>query len=135
MHSINLMDAYAIESLRSNGYSNEEIIDKAEKKETGEFSSVKKGVDYSLLEKLEETGNLRGALENGYQVTFLTANGLKNLIRMKYDKEKDQDYTFENFTVSGLQLAEEDQKELKGLLSQNWQFSLEDNNVTISPAK
>lgn len=133
MHSINLMDAYVIENLRSNGYSNTQIIGEAEDKNTSAFQHVKENMDFSRLEDLEASGNLKSILEDGYQVSFLTSNGLKNLIRLKYGKEEGEDYTFEDFTVYGLELSEVEETELEDLLSQNWTFSKNENGVRISP--
>lgn len=133
MHSINLMDAYVIENLRSNGYSNGQIIEEAEDKNTSTFQHVKENMDFSRLEELEASGNLKSILEDGYQVSFLTSNGLKNLIRLKYGKEEREDYTFEDFTVDGLELSEAEETELEDLLSQNWTFSKNENGVRISP--
>lgn len=133
MHSINLMDAYVIENLRSNGISNEEIIQKAEEKHTSDFQYVKENMDFSILEGLAASGRLRSILEDGYQVTFMTSNGLKNLIRMKYGKEVDQDYTFDDFIVEGLKISETEEKDLEKMLSQNWTFSKNDDGVKVAP--
>lgn len=135
MQRITLMEAYAIETLRSNGYSNEEITSKVRNNEIASFRSADKNMDYSTLVELDEQDFLGNILEEGYQVKFLTINGLTNLIRMKYEKESGRDYELDDFVLSGLQLDEEERLELERLLSSNWHFSALDNGITIAPAK
>lgn len=133
MHSINLMDAYVIEMLRSHGVSNETILEETKNKNTETFQSVKENMDFTTLELLEASGNLESILKDGYQVTFLTSNGLKNLIRMKYGKKADEDFTFNDFVVRGLEISDDETKELEALLSQNWNLSKDEDGVTIAP--
>lgn len=134
MHKINLMDAYVIETLRSHGISNQKILEAAENNKTESFHSVKDGMDYSLLDRLHEEGKLQSILEDGYQVTFLTSNGLKNLIRMKYGRTAGEDFSFEDFTVEGLQISDDETAELEALLSQNWILKRSESGVSVAPA-
>lgn len=135
MQSITLADAYAIESLRSNDYTNSDIIEKVKDGKTDDFKSVNKNTDYSVLDALNASGDLEAVLNDGYQVKFVTENGLKNLIKMKYGKEDGLDYLYDNNQVTGLQLDEDAQQDLKNMLSQNWVFKAEENGISITPAK
>lgn len=134
MQHITLMEAYAIETLRSSGYSNETILEKVRNDEMTDFKSADSSMDYSGLRMLESGNFLGNILEEGYQVKFLTINGLTNLIRMKYGKKQDDDYRLEDFTVSELQLGDTDVEVLGNLLSSNWEMKWTDKGVTISPA-
>lgn len=135
MQRITMMEAYGIETLKNNGYSNEEITEKVRNNEIEEFKSVDKNMDYSTLIELNESNFLGNILKEGYQVKFLTINGLTNLIRMKYKKEPDEDYKLERFVLSELQLDEESSEELENLLSSNWRFSETKNGISISPSQ
>ncbi|MFC3419019.1 hypothetical protein ACFOLA_05960 [Salinicoccus hispanicus] len=135
MQSITLADAYAIESLRSNDYTNSDIMEKVKEGKTDDFKSFNKNTDYSVLDALNASGDLEAVLNDGYQVKFVTENGLKNLIKMKYGKEDGLDYLYDNNQVTGLQLAEDEQQDLKNMLSQNWVFKAEENGISITPAK
>ncbi|GAB3056986.1 hypothetical protein ACFOU0_02950 [Salinicoccus sesuvii] len=135
MQSITLADAYTIESLRSKNYTNADIIETVKEGSTADFKSVNKNMDYSVLDALHTSGDLETVLNDGYQVKFITENGLKNLIKMKYGKEDGLDYLYDNNQVTGLQLDEEAQQDLKNMLSQNWVFKAEENGVSITPAK
>ncbi|HIW13712.1 MAG TPA: hypothetical protein H9891_11225 [Candidatus Salinicoccus stercoripullorum] len=134
MQHITLMEAYAIETLRSSGYSNETILEKVRNDEMTDFKSADSSMDYSGLRMLESGNFLGNILEEGYQVKFLTINGLTNLIRMKYGKKQDDDYRLEDFTVSELQLGDTDVEVLGNLLSSNWEMKWTDKGVTIFPA-
>ena len=135
MNSITLMDAYAIENLRSYGYTNEEILSKVRAKDIDEFKKVKENLDFTLLIDMEESVGLRTLLEDGYQVKFLTFNGLKNLIKLKFGKLAEEDYQVDEFTLSGLKLDEGQASELKKALSPNWQMSEEDGSYEVQPVK
>ena len=134
MQRITLMQAYAIETLRSSGYTNETILAKVRNDEMADFKSADSGMDYSGLVELETENFLGNILEEGYQVKFLTINGLTNLIRMKYGKKKDEDYRLEDFKVSELELDDNEADELGNLLSPNWKMRKSGTNVTITPA-
>lgn len=135
MNSITLMDAYAIENLRSYGYTNEEILSKVKDKDIDEFKKVKENLDFTLLIDMEESVGLRTLLEDGYQVKFLTFNGLKNLIKLKFGKLAEEDYHVDEFTLSGLKLDEGQAVELKKALSPNWQMDGEDGSYKVQPVK
>lgn len=135
MNSITLMDAYAIENLRSYGYTNEEILSKVKDKDIDEFKKVKENLDFTLLIDMEESVGLKTLLEDGYQVKFLTFNGLKNLIKLKFGKLAEEDYQVDEFTLSSLKLDEGQASELKKALSQNWQMKEEDGSYKVEPVK
>ncbi|KKK33369.1 hypothetical protein WN59_11480 [Salinicoccus sediminis] len=134
MQRITLMQAYAIETLRSSGYTNETILEKVRNDEMADFKSADSGMDYSGLVELEAENFLGNILEDGYQVKFLTINGLTNLIRLKYGKKKGEDYRLEDFTVSELGLDDKEADELGNLLSPNWEIRKSGTGVIISPA-
>ncbi len=135
MNSITLMDAYAIENLRSYGYTNEEILSKVQDKDIDEFKKVKENLDFTLLIDMEESVGLKTLLEDGYQVKFLTFNGLKNLIKLKFGKIADEDYKVDDFTLSGLALDETQAADLGNALSSNWQMTKEDDGYKVQPVK
>lgn len=135
MNSITLMDAYAIENLRSYGYSNDQILSKVEAKDIEEFKKVKENLDFSLLIDMEESIGLRTLLEDGYKVKFLTFNGLKNLIKLKFGKVAEEDYKVDEFKLSGLNLDESQALDLANALSANWQMIETEDGYKVQPVK
>ena len=135
MNSITLMDAYAIENLRSYGYSNDQILSKVQANDIEEFKKVKENLDFSLLIGMDESIGLKTLLEDGYKVKFLTFNGLKNLIRLKFGKIAEEDYQVDEFKLSGLDLDESQALDLGNALSSNWQMIEEQGAYKVQPVK
>lgn len=135
MNSITLMDAYAIENLRSYGYNNDQILSKVQKKDIEEFKKVKENLDFSLLIDMDESIGLKTLLEDGYKVKFLTFNGLKNLIKLKFGKIAEEDYQVDEFKLSGLKLDGNQALDLGNALSSNWQMIEEDGGYKVQPVK
>lgn len=135
MESITLMEAYAIETLRSNGISNEEIVKNVKDKNIEDFKAVKENMDFDALIALNDSANFESIINDGYKVKFLTFNGLKNLIKMKFGKFAEEDYQLEEFVISGLELSEQQQKDLENMLSANWTMENKAGGVTVQPTK
>ena len=135
MESITLMEAYAIETLRGNGISNDKIIENIKANDLEEFKAVKENMDFEALVELGKNADFESIVNDGYKVKFLTFNGLKNLIKMKFGKFADEDYQVDEFVISGLELDENQQKDLENILSANWTLESEAGGVTVKPTK
>lgn len=135
MESITLMEAYAIETLRSNGISNDKIIENIKANNLEEFKAVKENMDFDALVELSKNADFEAIVNDGYKVKFLTFNGLKNLIKMKFGKFADEDYQVDDFVISGLELEKNQQQDLENMLSANWTLSGEAGGVTVKPTK
>ncbi|EMR06408.1 hypothetical protein C772_01679 [Bhargavaea cecembensis DSE10] len=119
---LSLMEAYMVESLRSKGMSNEEIITLVEQENAGRLKELEPRFDYSELVKAarEDLATFRSALFDGYEVKFVTFNGLKNLLRMRFGKEEERDYSLMETGIWGLRLSPQDLQQLNKMLSSNW---------------
>ncbi len=135
MESITLMEAYAIETLRGNGIGNDKIIENIRANDLEEFKAIKENMDFDALVELDKNADFESIVNDGYKVKFLTFNGLKNLIKMKFGKFADEDYQVDEFVISGLELDENQQKDLENILSANWTLSSEAGGVTVKPTK
>lgn len=135
MESITLMEAYAIETLRSNGISNDKIIENIKANDLEEFKAVKENMDFDALVELSKNAGFEAIINEGYKVKFLTFNGLKNLIKMKFGKFAEEDYQLEAFVISGLELSADQEKDLENMLSANWTLESEAGGVTVKPTK
>ncbi len=135
MESITLMEAYAIETLRGNGISNDKIIENIKANDLEEFKAVKENMDFDALVELSKNADFETIVNDGYKVKFLTFNGLKNLIKMKFGKFADEDYQVDDFVISGLEIDKNQQQDLENMLSANWTMSSEAGGVTVKPTK
>jgi len=119
---ISLMDAYLIETLRSNGMSNEEIVSEVA---AGNVESLQKFHDRFDFNELFTLANkdlekFKRILDRGYQIKFVTFNGLKNLLQIRFGKEQERDYVLQEKGIKKLVLDQEQLKSVKQMLSKNW---------------
>ena len=128
---ISMMDAYMIESLRSNGILNEQIVNTLENKNIEAWENITPKFDYQELIELyhQDTTAFKSALQEGYTIKFLTMNGLKNLLKMKYDKIAERDYLITDNGIQQLKINEGDLQSLQQLLSINWKLKESLNTI------
>lgn len=83
----------------------------------------RKGVEIGELLGSDDFAALGSELEtvfrDGYQVKFLTINGAKNLLRLKFDQEADLDYSETEQGLTGISLTEEQAETFVRMLSDN----------------
>lgn len=122
VYKISLMEAYQIETLHSNNLSNEQIIAQINQGNIEPWQALHEHFDFELLLNLanEDMNRFQEILESGYQVKFMTFNGLKNLLRMRFKKEQDRDYTVQERGINRLVLTEAELAQVKQMLSVNW---------------
>ncbi len=115
---LTMKEAVLLEVLRSNGVSNKELIDNLESHSWEDLYSN----EYQTLLNVyvQNKPQFKELLENGYSVKFITINGLKNLLKMKFEKIEDQDYKINNHTIELLELTPQQLSTLRQLLSINW---------------
>lgn len=132
---ITLMDLYVIETLRKNGLSDQTILEKVRNKEVESFKKYNDRFDFTVLYELEDAGVLADVFKKGYQVKFLTFTGLVNVLKLKFNREEGVDYEAEDFTITNLQLEEEELEVLKQIVSKNWIVSRNRSGVIIEPVE
>ena len=115
---LTMKEAVLLESLRSNGVSNQELLNMLNGRSWEETFST----EYETLLNiyLQDKEHFIELLEDGYSVKFITLNGLKNLLKMKFNKLEDQDYKIVDNTFELLELNQQQLNTLRQLLSVNW---------------
>ncbi|QEY21007.1 hypothetical protein D0S48_10025 [Psychrobacillus sp. AK 1817] len=128
---LTMKEAVLLEVLRSNGVSNKELIDNLESHSWEDLYSN----EYQTLLNVyvQNKPQFKELLENGYSVKFITINGLKNLLKMKFEKIEDQDYKINNHTIELLELTPQQLSTLRQLLSINWVVEEYERNA-LDPA-
>ena len=63
----------------------------------------------------------------------MTFNGLKNLLRMRFGKEEERDYSLMETGIQGLRLSPQDLEQLNNMLSSNWMVT-SDGSGTVKVA-
>lgn len=115
---LTMKEAVLLESLRSNGVSNQELLNMLNGRSWEETFST----EYETLLNiyLQDKEHFIELLEDGYSVKFITLNGFKNLLKMKFNKLEDQDYKIVDNTFELLELNQQQLNTLRQLLSVNW---------------
>lgn len=122
LQKINLMDAIMIETVRSNGISNEELIGKALNKEVDDLESLSTDFDFERLVELAENEEIfKSIIHDGYQVSFVTRNGLKNLLKLKFQITEGDYEQIENGYLN-LEIHEDTLDSIRELISANWKI-------------
>lgn len=120
LNTINLMDAFIIETVRSNGVSNEEIIQKTLNKDVDSWREFSKDFKFErLIELAEDEEAFKSIIEDGYKVSFVTRNGLKNLMRLKFQITENDYEQVENGYLN-LEISEDQLAGIKQFISGNW---------------
>ncbi|MFT4412220.1 hypothetical protein ACLM5H_00035 [Fredinandcohnia humi] len=122
LHKITLPTAYMLETLRSKGISNEEILTQVVKKDVSSWESLSSHFDFSELIAQYEQDPLafESIVHFGYQVKFVTIRGIENLLKLTFDKVQDRDFVPTEKGITGLHLSEDQLYTLKQMLSTNW---------------
>lgn len=141
-NKLSLMEAYMIETLRSNGVSNQDILMQIEKRDVNKWSAFNSKFPFKELIKLNEQDpeRFQSILTDGYQVKFITFNGLKNLMKFKFGFEEDLHYQLTDNGITNLHVTDSQLAEIRQLLSMNWaikEFSADipdEKTIKIEPA-
>ena len=124
--SIAINNAIMIESLRSAGVENIQLIN-AVKEENFEFlNQYGNGFpDWETLIKLYKNNeeNFNKIINDGYQIKFLTKGSLMTLLRYKFGIEVEKDYEDMGTAIQGIYLSEEAINLIKHTLAANWKLS------------
>ncbi|WP_332645747.1 hypothetical protein [Lysinibacillus sp. 54212] len=128
---ISLMEAYSIEALKEQGIT----LDRATKKlESGQLEdwNEKFQLDFSLLQELYKANPslFKEAYQSKYKIKFVTINGLKNLLRLKFNIEETQ-YTIVENGILHLQTDEEIEDRIRYMLSSNWTVLRDESGLSI----
>lgn len=121
VYKISLMEAYLIETVRASGVTNEELLEQVSKKDVTPWEKLNENWDYTTLIDLHEKDAdiFLSVIHDGYQVKFLTINGLKNLLKMKF-KITEAEYELTEQGIENLRVDEDTLFKIKLMLSPNW---------------
>lgn len=122
INKVSLMEAYMIETLRSNGLTDQEILTQIEKKDISPWENLHTKFDFNDLIKLAEQNHkeFEAIILNGYQVKFVTFNGLKTLLKLKFNLLEEQDYQLTEKGITDLKITGKQLTKIKQVLSENW---------------
>src|SRR5699024_9699668 len=132
LEKISLMEAYIIETLRSTGVTNEELL-RVNDTSIQTWSKVHENFDFTLLQSLAKNeAAYESIIKEGYKIKFLTFNGLVNMLRLKFDKIPEKDFEKHEDSIGRLLVEKNRRSELEQILSPNWTIvSADDGTISI----
>ena len=120
---ISMMEAYAIEALKKDGYTYNTLIQAFNASENKQVQSLK-----SLYEK--EDTLLQKAFNGQYKVSFITINGLKNLLFMRIGIDPET-YRTEYNGIFDVKMDVNIERETAAFISTNWTMKRQNEYLSI----
>lgn len=122
MNKVTLREAYMIETLRSNGISDGEILTQVQTGETDDWSIFNPDFEFHGLVELNEKDPeaFQSIIKNGYKVKFVTFKGVRTLLKLKFGFEEEQHYELTDKGITGLQVTDAQLAQIRQVLSTNW---------------
>ncbi|MBS4220645.1 hypothetical protein KHA96_20315 [Bacillus sp. FJAT-49711] len=130
---ISLPTAFMLETLRANGVTGDQILKQINKNDISPWRKMDETFDFTELVKLANTNekDFESIIKNGYSIKFMTINGLKNLLRLKFNKIQDQDYVQSEKGILDLALNEQELATMKQMLSKNCTIHVYEKKIRI----
>ena len=120
---ISMMEAYAIEALKKDGHTYDTLIQS--------FATTEKQ-QVQLLKPLYEKNEvlLQHAFNGQYKVSFITINGLKNLLFIRFGIVPET-YRIEHNGLFDIKMEVNLEKEIAAFISTNWTMKRQGEYVSI----
>ncbi|ASN03587.1 hypothetical protein [Virgibacillus necropolis] len=135
INKISLMEAYMLETLRSNGVSDQELINQIAKSDASPWQALSSQFDFNQLIKIAEQdpNAFKSIVLDGYKVKFVTFKGIQTLLKLKFNKLQGHDYQLTEKSITDLKISEKQLFQLRQILSKNWiihETSPENSNLS-----
>jgi hypothetical protein len=121
---ISMMEAYYVESLKKQGLTNNDIV--------SQLTTVVENEEVDALKALYERDQhqLEKAFNGQYKISFVTLNGLRNLLMLKFDIPLDS-YRTEANGIYHLPISLEVEEQIRSFISINWTVKREGELVSF----
>ena len=122
LNKISLPIAYMIETIRSNGVSDQEMLTQIKTGDVSPWREFNSNFDFNELVTLAEKdpSQFASIILDGYGAKFLTLPGLKNLLRLKFDIIESRDYQLTEKGITDLKVENQQLAKIKLFISKNW---------------
>lgn len=122
INKITLPVAYMIETLRSNGISDQELLTQVENQDVSPWKELNTHFDFNELVKLaaQDQNAFDSIILDGYEVKFVTIKGVQTLLNLKFEKIQERDYLLTDKGITGLHIEDQQLSTLRQMLSTNW---------------
>lgn len=125
-----------LETVRSHGVSNAELLASVEKKDVSAWANFNSRFDYTELINLYEADSeaFRAIVLDGYSVKFVTIKGVQTLLELKFDKLEGEDYTRTETGIRDLKLDKDQLATFTDMLSSNCVVTVENEGIRVDLA-
>lgn len=130
--AISMMEAYGIELLKANDITYEHVAQQFSKNNTA--LPIEESFDFAVLKALFDADQqaFEQAYAGNYSVKFLTINGLRNILRMRFGIQVDAYEILEAGNgLSGVPATAETEQQLRKFVSSNWKVERHDHMLTL----
>lgn len=130
--AISMMEAYGIELLKSNDIPFEQV--KQQFAENNTNFTIEEDFDFNVLKTLfdEDQQAFKLTYDGNYSVKFLTINGLRNILRMRFGIPTEAYETLEAGNgLQGVPATAEIEQQLRTFVSSNWKVERHGNTLTL----
>ncbi|MEK5185106.1 hypothetical protein [Solibacillus sp. FSL W7-1324] len=131
--AISMMEAYTIELLKTHPYTFEQIKQYIENDELNRLKETY-DIDTESLKILwnEQAEEMVQAFAGNYKVKFVTINGLRNLLRMRFQISDDQyELLPEGNGLQSLHVDAIIEQQIRAMLSSNWKVERSGEQITL----
>lgn len=135
MEKVKLALNYAlmIEMIKAKTYSPREVILFLEEGNETALESLGEGIPTwkTLVEFYQNNKEkCQRAIEEGYEITFLTKGALKSLLTIKFQMKEGEDFVDTGEFLNEVIINRENLQALKEVISKNWTIILTEENIT-----
>ncbi|WP_413381424.1 hypothetical protein [Alkalihalobacillus sp. 1P02AB] len=128
--SLSLWEAYTMESLRAKGLADKDLFSYLANQDMKGLKSVDKALDYTDLMRAyrQSPAQLKTAIDSQYKIKFPTRNGIKNLLKLKFELEAQLDYTLSETSFIGVPLTKEQLHTVQIMFEPIWKLKVNHQN-------
>lgn len=134
MEKVKLALNYALmlEMMMAKGQNPQEVILLLEEGNEAILENFGEGIPTwgTLVEYYQENkAKCRRAIEEGYEITFLTKGALKSLLTIKFQMKEDEDFVDTGEFLKDVKMTGENLQALREVISKNWTIVLQGENI------
>ena len=127
--------AFLIENCRTSGLTDQELVTLIKKRDFEPIADLVIEPNMDFIERIQTAEDLNEpwekALLDGYQFKFLHMNGVKKLLKLRFNKLEDIHYKEQNFVLSNLILTTAEKVELATLIQSRWNVVSNSNRDSV----
>lgn len=130
--AISMMEAYGIELLKAHALSFEQVSEQLKENEI--TFPIDESFDFSVLKSLYDTDfdTFKQAYMDSYSIKFLTINGLRNILRMRFHIPVEQYDTLEEGNgLRNVPASEDIEQQIRTIVSSNWKVERNGQTLTL----